>query len=128
MQVSDSAPPVNPPVKPYYVCRFPGCQKRYATVDAVRKHANKFHPEWMEDVNIIQLGMSYGTRTTVYAARAGDSLDHDIGISDCDVYELRVEELENELIAAQEEIQRLKMPHPAVQPLVTPHPQHTCFF
>jgi len=29
-----------------YQCAYEGCAKRYATTDAVKKHAKKAHPEW----------------------------------------------------------------------------------
>tara|TARA_B110001452_G_scaffold100373_1_gene83275 strand:- start:967 stop:1338 length:372 start_codon:yes stop_codon:yes gene_type:complete len=29
-----------------YECTFPGCNKRYARKDAVRKHAKEKHPTW----------------------------------------------------------------------------------
>ena len=30
-----------------FYCRFPGCDKGYASTDAVRKHARKCHPSWL---------------------------------------------------------------------------------
>lgn len=30
-----------------FLCNFPGCDRRYACKDAVRKHCRKHHPEWL---------------------------------------------------------------------------------
>merc|ERR1712137_221079 len=36
---------------PRYRCGFPGCSKRYASTDGVRKHARKSHTQWLRDVD-----------------------------------------------------------------------------
>jgi len=40
---------VNPTTR--YRCGFPGCMKRYASTDGVRKHARKTHSHWLKTVD-----------------------------------------------------------------------------
>jgi len=40
-----------PPVDARYRCGFPGCSKRYASTDGVRKHARKAHNGWLRQVD-----------------------------------------------------------------------------
>lgn len=35
-----------------YRCGFPGCNKRYASTDGVRKHARKTHLDWLKSVDL----------------------------------------------------------------------------
>jgi len=36
---------------PLYFCRFPGCNKGYASTDGVRKHCRKHHADWLADLD-----------------------------------------------------------------------------
>lgn len=38
-----------------YRCGFPGCKKRYASTDGVRKHARKTHNHWLKQVDVASL-------------------------------------------------------------------------
>lgn len=40
-----------PPPSARYRCGFPGCSKRYASTDGVRKHARKAHNNWLKSVD-----------------------------------------------------------------------------
>ena len=40
-----------PPASARYRCGFPGCSKRYASTDGVRKHARKAHNNWLKSVD-----------------------------------------------------------------------------
>lgn len=40
-----------PPEGARYRCGFPGCSKRYASTDGVRKHARKAHNNWLHQVD-----------------------------------------------------------------------------
>ena len=40
-----------PPHSTRYKCGFPGCTKRYASTDGVRKHARKSHTQWLAAVD-----------------------------------------------------------------------------
>mmetsp|Transcript_56158 Transcript_56158/g.99258 ORF Transcript_56158/g.99258 Transcript_56158/m.99258 type:complete len:291 (-) Transcript_56158:572-1444(-) len=53
-----SSSPTSPVTEPeqkgwqcLYFCRFPGCNKGYASTDGVRKHCRKHHAEWLADLD-----------------------------------------------------------------------------
>jgi len=46
-----TSPPARPVVTTRYRCGFPGCCKRYASTDGVRKHARKTHLAWLKSVD-----------------------------------------------------------------------------
>jgi len=45
------APDASAACTPRYRCGFPGCNKRYASTDGVRKHARKTHTQWLKEVD-----------------------------------------------------------------------------
>lgn len=47
--MQDPAPMANYGTR--FRCGFPGCTKRYASTDGVRKHARKIHKDWLKDVD-----------------------------------------------------------------------------
>lgn len=52
-----------------YRCGFPGCTKRYASTDGVRKHARKIHKEWLRDVDEASSSRDskvYGSKPSTY--------------------------------------------------------------
>merc|ERR1711935_990764 len=36
-----------------YRCAYPGCKKRYASTDGVRKHARKSHQSWIKNIDTL---------------------------------------------------------------------------
>ena len=42
-----------------YRCAYPGCKKRYASTDGVRKHARKAHRSWIDSIDALLEGTCY---------------------------------------------------------------------
>lgn len=54
---------------PRYRCGYPGCIKRYASTDGVRKHARKTHTQWLRDVDeqsALRDHKLYGNKPSTY--------------------------------------------------------------
>lgn len=57
-----------PPAHARYRCGFPGCFRRYASTDGVRKHARKAHSEWLRQVDQTSVlrDKSYESKPSTY--------------------------------------------------------------
>lgn len=51
MEAPESCANMLPAPSTRYRCGFPGCAKRYASTDGVRKHARKMHTQWLKNVD-----------------------------------------------------------------------------
>jgi len=50
-----------------YTCKFPGCDRQYASTDGVRKHCRKSHPDWLREVDAEKAAL--GCRWAAYCTR-----------------------------------------------------------
>jgi len=50
-----------------YTCKFPGCERQYASTDGVRKHCRKSHPDWLHEVDLEKAAL--GCRWAAYCTR-----------------------------------------------------------
>jgi len=60
---------------PKFRCGYPGCSKRYASTDGVRKHARKTHTQWLRDVDeqsALRDHKLYGNKPSTYCIMEAD--------------------------------------------------------
>jgi len=50
-----------------YTCKFPGCERQYASTDGVRKHCRKSHPDWLHEQDLEKAAL--GCRWAAYCTR-----------------------------------------------------------